>query len=78
MGTIEFIGEGPFELLPRGPITASPQDDTIILTLPIFRLGDPDHSVNVRIPLSIKHAERLAAQIQPALTMAQVRDSAEP
>ena len=71
---IIFEGLSPFELITQKPPTASCEDETVVLTLPVFVPGDGRQAtVDIRVSLALEHAEQLAAQLQPAIRMATVR-----
>jgi hypothetical protein len=44
-----------------------------VLILPVFVPGDPQATANIQLKLTLPHAEQLAAQLQPAVRLAQVR-----
>jgi len=70
MGTIVFQGQEPFELVLQKAPTATSDGESVAVTVPVFAAGSPVNFFNVRMPLSIQHAEQLAAQLQSALTAA--------
>lgn len=69
MGTITFEGEKPFDLVIQQPPTASAQDETVMLTLPVFVAGMPRQTVDIQVALRLEHAERLWAQLDPAMRL---------
>ena len=72
MGTIVFEGSKPFEIALQTEPTTTAEGGTVVVTLPVFAPGFPQQTADVRLLLSIQHAEYLAAQIQPVLVMARV------
>jgi hypothetical protein len=74
MGTITFEGQPPFALITQRLPTATSVNKTVVLTLPVFLPDAPANTVEIQVTLAVEHAEQLAAQIQPALKMAQVRN----
>jgi hypothetical protein len=74
MGHIDFTqDEAPFELLLQREPTASAEGRTVVVTLPVFVAGLPQETAEVKIPLSIQHAEFLYRQLEPALSLARAR-----
>lgn len=73
MGTIICEGEPPFELVTQQLPTASSEGDIVVLTLAVFAAGFPANTADIQVRLTIEHAEQLAAQLQPAMKMANVR-----
>jgi len=72
MGTVIFQGEQPFELVPQTAPTARSEGEIVFVTLCIPDPRIPQSVALVQLPLSLQHAEQLAAQLQPAIRMAQV------
>ena len=70
MGIIMFEGQQPFELALQQPPTASTEGGTILVTLPVLRAGHPATIAEIRVPMSVDQAEKLAARLQPALMLA--------
>ena len=72
MGTVIFEGSAPFELSLQGEPKASAEGKNVVLT---FRISLPDthEAVELRVQLSVRQAEYLAAQIQPVLITARAR-----
>jgi hypothetical protein len=74
MSTIHFTqDEQPFELILQSQPTASAEDKTVVVTLPVFAPGLPRETAEVKMPLSIQQAEFLHAQLDPALRIARAR-----
>ena len=74
MGHIDFTqDEAPFELLLQREPTASAEGRIVVVTLPVFVPGLPQETAEVKMPLSIRHAEFLYAQLDPALRLARAR-----
>ena len=71
MGTVIFEGSEPFELTVRRAPTTVAEGKDVVLTFPV--LISEHETVGLRIPLSIREAEHLAAQIQPVLLTARSR-----
>lgn len=71
MGSVIFEGSEPYELAVRGVPATVAEGKDVVLTFPV-PVSD-DETVGLRIPLSIKQAEHLAAQIQPVLLTARLR-----
>lgn len=71
MGSVVFEGSAPFELAIQGLPTAFAEGKDVVLTFPV---PVSDHETfGLRIKLSIRQAEHLAAQIQPVLLTARSR-----
>jgi hypothetical protein len=71
MGSVIFEGSAPFELAIQGLPTTLAEGKDVVLTFPA---SISDHeTVELRIQLSIRQAEHLAAQIQPVLLTARSR-----
>jgi hypothetical protein len=68
--TLTLQGEGTFEIKLQMPPTASAAKDTVRLTLPVFAGGFPAATAQIDLYLSIEHAERIYAQLDPALRLA--------
>jgi hypothetical protein len=66
----------PFELITQRLPTATAEDKTVVLTLSVFAAGFPQATAELQVRLGLAHAEQLAAQMQPAVKMAQVRSRA--
>jgi len=73
MGTIVFQGQEPFELVLQKAPTASSEGECVVVNVPVFAAGSPLNFFDVRMPLSIQHAEQLAAQLASALTTARAK-----
>lgn len=71
--SIIFEGPPPYELVTQRLPTATSEGDIVVLTLAVFAAGFPQATVELQVRLELAHAEQLAAQIQPAVKMAQVR-----
>jgi len=71
MGNVIFEGSEPYELAIRGVPATFAEGKDVILTFPV-PVSD-NETVGIRIALSIKQAEHLAAQIQPVLLTARAR-----
>jgi hypothetical protein len=65
-----FEGQQPFELTLQQPPTAGTEGGTVLVTLPVLRAGFPASIAEIRVPMSIDQAEKLAARLQPALMLA--------
>jgi hypothetical protein len=73
MGVI-FEGEGPFELPPAQSATARAEDGFVEIRFEmLLGSGHPTFPVPVRVRLPYPKALELAAQLQPALRMAEVQ-----
>jgi hypothetical protein len=72
MGTVTFEGEAPFELALQRLPTARAEGESVLVILPVFVPGEPQDTLDIRVMMAIQHAEQLFAQLQPALTMANV------
>ena len=71
MGSVVFEGSEPHELAIRGVPATFAEGTNVVLTFPV---PVSDHeTVGLRVPLSIRQAEHLAAQIQPVLLTARSR-----
>ena len=66
----------PFELITQRLPIATAEDKTVVLTFSVFAAGFPQATAELQARLGLAHAEQLAAQIQPAVKMAQVRSRA--
>jgi hypothetical protein len=73
MGTVIFEGPQPFELATRSPPIATCESKNVVLILPVAVPGAPQATANIQLKLTLRHAEQLAAQLGPALRLAQVR-----
>jgi hypothetical protein len=71
MGSVIFEGSEPFELAIEGLPTTLAEGKDVVLTLPV--LVSDRETVGIRVQLSIRQAEYLAAQIQPVLLTARSR-----
>jgi hypothetical protein len=70
---LTFRGEGSFEIKLQRPPTAVAEDGIVVVTLPAFAAGFPDATAQIELLLTLEDAQHLAAQLQPALTMARVQ-----
>jgi hypothetical protein len=71
MGSVVFEGSAPFGLALQGVPTVLAEGKDVVLTFPVS-VSDQE-TVGLRIQLSIRQAEHLAAQIQPVLLTARSR-----
>jgi hypothetical protein len=70
MGTIILEGEPPFELATQKSPIAIVEGKTIVLTLPVFADGVPHSTADIRLRMSLEHAEQLGARMLPVLVAA--------
>lgn len=70
MDTVTFTGEQPIEISLQQLPAVSALGESVGVTLPVFALGFPQQTVEIRVVLTIEEAEHLAAQIGPAILQA--------
>jgi hypothetical protein len=74
MGIILDGSDGqPFELLVQRPPTATSEGEIVVVILPVFAAAFPQAIADIQVRLELEHAQQLAAQLQPAVRMAEVR-----
>lgn len=66
---IIFQEQGPFDLMLQTTPTARAQDETVVVTLPVFAAGMPRQTADIRLSLSLEQAEHLWAQLDPAMRL---------
>lgn len=69
--TLTAQGYEPFELATRHLPTATAEDDTVLLNLPVFAAELPQQTAHIRVRLMLEHAQQLAAQLQPMVGIAE-------
>ena len=72
MGIIMFEGQPPFQLALQQPPTACAEGGTVLVILPVLRASTPTSIAEIRVPMSLEDAEKLATRLQPALMLARV------
>ena len=70
MGTIQFIGDKPFELITQKEPIVTAQDDTVVLTVSVFAAGTPQATQQLLVKMNLEHAQQAWAQLEPALRLA--------
>ncbi len=63
MGTVEFKGEPPFQLILQEGATVVASGGTVMVTLPVSSDGSPPSVVQIQVKMTIEHAEQLYHQI---------------
>jgi hypothetical protein len=63
MGDIVFRGREPFDLIAQRLPSAIAENKIVVATLPIFALGFPGNSTEIRLLLAPHQAEDLARQL---------------
>ena len=74
MGSIQFIGDMPFELVPQREPNTTSEGENVVVTLPVFVPDFPAQTAEIRVILSLQQAKHLFGQIQSAIVTAQVNE----
>jgi hypothetical protein len=69
MANITFEGQGPFEVALQKEPELRAQDDSVVLTLPVFAPGLPQRIAEIRLAMSYDHAKKIQAQLVPAIRL---------
>lgn len=73
MGTVEFLGDPPYDLRPAQTAEAQVEGETVLLTLRVSLPGKFPSPAPIRIAMTPDTARALSAQLQPAATAAEMR-----
>jgi hypothetical protein len=72
MGKIKFEGNPPYTLPIAQTVTARAEGVAVEMTLDVIAPGKEPSIVPIKVQLTLESARSLRAQLQPAITMAEV------